>query len=64
LPLARGDQHVFALDILVQDWWHVPAVKRFIRSLLAGLQFEPSCITDGLRIYVVAQRDVLPGIRH
>jgi putative transposase len=55
------DQHGVVLDILVQARRNATAAKRFFRRLLAGLKLKPSCIiTDGLRSYSVAQREVLP----
>ncbi len=42
------------------------AAKRFFKRLLAGLTFKPRrlIITDGLRSYGVARREVLPEVRH
>ena len=59
------DQHGVVLDILVQDRRNATAAKRFFKRLLAGLRYRPRrIITDGLRSYSVAQRDILPGVRH
>jgi putative transposase len=59
------DQHGVVLDILVQDRRNATAAKRFFRRLLAGPQYKPRrLITDGLRSYGVAQREILPGVRH
>jgi putative transposase len=59
------DQHGVVLDILVQDRRNATAAKRFFKRLLAGLKFKPSrIITDGLRSYGVAQREVLPKVKH
>ena len=53
------------LDILVQDRRNATAAKRFFRRLLAGLQYKPRrIVTDGLRSYGVARREVLPHVRH
>ena len=53
------------LDILVQDRRNATAAKRFFRRLLAGLQYKPRrIVTDGLRSYGVARREVLPDVRH
>jgi putative transposase len=50
---------------MVQDRRDATAVKRFVRHLLAGLTFEHSrIITDGLRCYGVAHREILPYVRH
>ncbi len=54
-----------ALDILVQARRDANAVKRFFRRLLKGLQYGPRVIvTDKLRSYGVAQRQLLPGVEH
>ncbi|WP_084112975.1 IS6 family transposase [Belnapia moabensis] len=59
------DQHGVVLDILVQSRRNATAAKRFFKRLLAGLKFKPSrIITDGLRSYGVAQREVMSGVRH
>ena len=59
------DQHGVVLDILVQDRRNATAAKRFFKRLLAGLKFKPRrLVTDGLRSYGVAQRDLLPEVRH
>ncbi len=59
------DQHGVVLDILVQDRRNATAARRFFKRLLAGLKFKPRrIVTDGLRSYGVAQREVLPGVRH
>jgi putative transposase len=59
------DQHGVVLDILVQDRRNATAAKRFFKRLLRGLRHKPRrLITDGLRSYGVAQRDILPDVRH
>ncbi|SDD96787.1 IS6 family transposase [Belnapia rosea] len=59
------DQHGVVLDILVQERRNATAAKRFFKRLLAGLKYKPrKIITDGLRSYGVAQREVLSGVRH
>jgi hypothetical protein len=41
------------------------AAKRFFKRLLTGLHYEPRVIvTDKLRSYGVAQRQLLPGVEH
>src|SRR3954466_11320479 len=41
------------------------AAKRFFKRLLVGLKYKPrKIVTDGLRSYGVAQREVLAGVRH
>jgi putative transposase len=59
------DQHGVVLDILVQDRRNATAAKRFFKRLLAGLKYRPRrIVTDGLRSYGVARREVLPEVRH
>jgi putative transposase len=59
------DQNGVVLDILVQDRRNASAAKRFFKRLLAGLRYRPKrIITDGLRSYGVAQRAILPDVRH
>jgi putative transposase len=59
------DQHGVVLDILVQERRNATAAKRFFKRLLAGLNYKPRrVITDGLRGYGVAQRELLPEVRH
>src|SRR5882724_3909233 len=56
------DQEGVVLDILVQTRRDAEAAKRFFQRLLKGLQYEPRVIvTDKLRSYGVAQRQLLPG---
>ncbi len=59
------DQHGNVLDILVQSRRNAKAAKRFFRKLLKGLQYVPRVIvTDKLRSYAAAKREVLPGVEH
>jgi putative transposase len=59
------DQHGVVLDILVQGRRNATAARRFFKRLLAGLRFKPRrIVTDGLRSYGVAKREVLPEVRH
>jgi len=59
------DQHGVVLDILVQERRDATAARRFFKRLLAGLKYKPrKIVTDGLRSYGVAQREVLPDVRH
>ena len=54
------DQHSFVLDILVQDRRDATAAKTLLQAVLSGLRYKPRrIITDGLRSYGVAHRDVL-----
>jgi len=53
------------LDILVQARRDANAAKRFFKRLLKGLHYVPRVIvTDKLRSYGVAQRQLLPGVEH
>jgi putative transposase len=59
------DQHGVVLDILVQGRRNATAAKRFFKRLLAGLRYKPKrIVTDGLRSYGAARREVLPDVRH
>ncbi|WP_424138852.1 IS6 family transposase [Roseomonas chloroacetimidivorans] len=59
------DQHGVVLDILVQDRRNGSAAKRFFKRLLAGLKYKPRrLVTDGLKSYGVARRELLPEVRH
>jgi putative transposase len=70
----RGKQHYLwravdqdgnVFDILVQSRRSAKAAKRFFRKLLKGLQYVPRVIvTDKLKSYAAAKRDVLPGVEH
>jgi putative transposase len=51
--------------ILVQARRDSGAAKRFFKRLLTGMHYEPRLIvTDKLRSYGVAQRQMLPGVEH
>lgn len=59
------DQHGIVLDILVQSRRSAKAAKRFFKKLLKGLQYVPRVIvTDKLRSYGAAKRQILPGVEH
>ena len=59
------DQEGRVLDILVQSRRSARAAKRFFRKLLRGLQSVPRVIiTDKLRSYAAAKREILPGVEH
>ena len=41
------------------------AAKRFFRKLLKGIQYVPRVIiTDKLKSYGAAKREILPGVEH
>jgi transposase-like protein len=59
------DQDGVVLDILVQARHDANAAKRFFKQLLRGLQYVPRVIvTDKVRSYGVAQRQLLLGVEH
>ena len=59
------DQHGVVLDILVQARRDAAAAKRFFRRLLRGLRYRPRrIVTDGLKSYGVAHREILPEVEH
>src|ERR1700692_4560347 len=70
----RGKQHYLwravdqdgnVLDILVQSRRNKKAAKRFFRKLLKGLQYVPRVIiTDKLKSYGAAKREILLGVEH
>jgi putative transposase len=59
------DQDGHTLDILVQRRRDRKAAKKFFRKLLKGLTYVPRVIiTDQLKSYRAALREVLPGVEH
>jgi putative transposase len=59
------DQAGNVLDILVQSRRDKAAAKKFFRKLLKGLTDVPRVIiTDKLKSYGAAKRDILPGVEH
>ena len=59
------DQDGNVLDILVQSRRNATAAKRFFRKLLKGLRYAPRVIvTDKLKSYAAAQREILPSVEH
>jgi putative transposase len=59
------DQDGNILDILVQRRRDKQAAKRFFRKLLKGLTYVPQVIiTDQLKSYGAAKRDILPSVEH
>jgi len=56
---------IHTLDILVQRRRDKQAAKKFFRKLLKGLTYVPRVIiTDKLKSYGAAKREILPGIEH
>ena len=59
------DQDGNVLDILVQRHRDKKAAKKFFRKLLKGLTYVPRVIvTDKLKSYGAAKREILPGVEH
>jgi putative transposase len=59
------DQDGIVLDVLVQTRRSAEAAKRFFKRLLKGLLYVPRVvITDKLKSYGVAQRELLPDVEH
>jgi putative transposase len=59
------DQDGNVLDILVQSRRNKKAAKRFFRKLLKGQHYVPRVIiTDKLKSYDAAKRELLPGVEH
>jgi putative transposase len=59
------DQDDNVLDILVQSRRNKHAAKKFFRKLLKGVQYVPRVIiTDKLKSYGTAKRELLPGVEH
>jgi putative transposase len=57
------DQDDNVLDILVQSHRNKKAAKKFFRKLLKGLTYVPRVVvTDKLKSYGAAKREILPGI--
>ncbi|WP_045227406.1 IS6 family transposase [Methyloterricola oryzae] len=59
------DQDGYTLDILLQSRQDRKAAKRFFRKLLKGLCYVPRVlVTDKLKSYGAAKRDIIPVIEH
>ncbi|GHO79972.1 hypothetical protein KSD_77430 [Ktedonobacter sp. SOSP1-85] len=59
------DQNGIILDILVQSRRNKKAAKRFFCKQLKELQYVPRVIlTDKLKRYGAAKREILPGVEH
>ncbi|NLS07266.1 IS6 family transposase [Rhizobium sp. P32RR-XVIII] len=55
------DQEGFVLDVLVQSHRNAKAAKRLMRKLLKGQGRSPRVITDKLRSYGAAKRQIMPA---
>lgn len=58
------DQHGNSLEILVQSRRNTKAAKRFMRKLMKQYGIPRVIITDKLRSYGAAKRDLAPGLEH
>ncbi|MCM2477417.1 IS6 family transposase [Rhizobium sp. CG5] len=59
------DHDGFVLDVLVQSRRNAKAAKRLIRKLLKAQGRSPRVIiTDKLRSYGAAKREIMPGVEH
>jgi hypothetical protein len=59
------DQDGDVIDILVQKHRNARAAKRFFRKLLKGQGSEPwHLVTDKLRSYAAAHRNIMPSVVH
>ncbi|MGW1092260.1 IS6 family transposase [Streptomyces sp. NPDC002596] len=58
------DQDGNVLDILVQNRRNKAAARRFFRRLLKGIGAVPRVVTDKLRSYGAAHREVMPSVEH
>jgi putative transposase len=59
------DQDDNVLDILMQSRRNTHAAKKIFRKLLKGLQYVPrAVITDKVKSYGTAKREILPGVEH
>ena len=58
------DQHGNLLDILVQSRRNTKAAMRFMRKMIKQYGVPRVMITDKLRSYGAAKRDLAPGLEH
>lgn len=59
------DQDGYELEILLQSRRNMKAAKRFFRKLLKGLHYSPRVIiTDKLKSYGAAKKEIMPGVEH
>ena len=64
-PWRAVDQDGFVLDVLVQSRRDKKAAKRLLRKLLKKQGRAPRVlITDKLRSYAAAKREIMPGVEH
>jgi putative transposase len=59
------DRDGFVLEVLVQSRRNAKAARRLMRKLLKGQKRSPwVMITDKLRSYAAAKREMIPGVEH
>ncbi len=58
------DQHGNSLELFVQSRRNTQAAKRFMRKLMKRYGVPRILITDKLRSYGAAKRDLAPGLEH
>ena len=59
------DQDGYELDILLQSKRDKRSAKKFFKKLLRGLKYTPRVIiTDELKSYSAAKKEVMPGVEH
>jgi putative transposase len=59
------DQNGLVLDVLVQSRRDKKAAKRLLRKLLRNQGRAPrELVTDKLRSYAAAKREIMPGVEH
>lgn len=59
------DQNDQVLDIVMQSRRNPQAAKRFFRKLLKNLRYAPRVlITDKLKSYAAAKKQIMPGVEH
>jgi putative transposase len=59
------DQDDHVLNILVQSRRNKKAAKKFFKKLLKAKRYVPRVlITDKLKSYAAAKREVMPGVEH
>jgi putative transposase len=64
-PWRAVDQDGFVLDVLVQSRRNAKAAKRLMRKLLKSQARAPRVmITDKLRSYDAAKREIMPSVEH
>ncbi|CDZ64626.1 IS6 family transposase [Neorhizobium galegae] len=64
-PWRAVDQDGFVMEVLVQNHRNAKSAKRLMRKLLKGQGRTPRVmITDKLRSYDAAKREIMPSVEH